>query len=97
VEGVAARQTAHVVVVLQCVETDGAGVAGCGEHFWWRSGANWIVLVFFINGNDRCVAVDVGRRGLCVVFDADALRVGNLRMLLWSRLLRRRCAFSCIQ
>lgn len=45
-EGVAACQAADVVVVLEGVDTDGAGIAGCVEEFRWQGSCN--VLIVFV-------------------------------------------------
>lgn len=45
-EGVAACQAADVVIVLEGVDADGAGIAGCVEEFRWQGSCN--VLVVFL-------------------------------------------------
>lgn len=46
-EGVAACQAADVVVVLEGVDTDGAGIAGCVEEFRWQGSCD-VLIVFFV-------------------------------------------------
>lgn len=45
VESVTACEASHVVVVLKCIQANGACVAGLGQQFGRSSGADWVVLV----------------------------------------------------
>jgi len=65
-EGVAACQPAHVVIVFQRIEADGASVTGCGEHFRWRGSPDGVILIIIIRAY-RVSALNVGHVGLAVV------------------------------
>lgn len=66
-EGMAAAEPSHIIIVLEGVETDGASVARDAEHLRGCCGADWVVIVFFFvlcYSDDGIVARDacLGRR-----------------------------------
>jgi hypothetical protein len=53
VESVAAGQPADVVVVVERVDANCAGIAGDVEHFCGCGGADWVIfVVFFVVGGE---------------------------------------------
>jgi len=76
-ERMAARQTSHIIVVFEGVDTDSASVARRPQTFWWERGVNMLVVVFIviIMVILSCVLV----QGVCIGIGIDITICGMLR------------------
>jgi hypothetical protein len=90
VESMATSQASDVIVVFECVDTDGAAVAGSAEHLRSGGGPDRIIVILLLCQRIAAILLVEGRRGICPFEGGRSLPVLVLASACCRRFLARR-------